>query len=335
MVFTDTGMRSRLLSGLAGDSEPATPYECRQIGVMRVANLDRRCLWLRRRTCTADGRPFSSQTTPSLVWVIPVQIGTPNQRGQAVRAYTAAVLLCLASLGGAAAGAPPMTVYPDDAYSRPLEDRISSLEAGLCFPEGSVFDRVARFSECELRAVREGGRPCVRWRLRPRQDTGVILNVEQGALRHLPQDVSLQVANRSTVPVSVTMLYVEIPWHPGRQAQARQGRMGPAQTLAPGQARRLVGRVADVVWPAGAAAGAPSCPACVRFLFEGLRKDQPYELDLADLVVRYPSAPALRAKRLACPPRVTAGSALAMALQVTGDVRPVPPLWSGQAAGRD
>jgi hypothetical protein len=50
VVLTDTGMQSRLLSGLAGDSDPTAHYECRQIGFMRVANLNGRCLWLRRQT---------------------------------------------------------------------------------------------------------------------------------------------------------------------------------------------------------------------------------------------------------------------------------------------
>ena len=214
-----------------------------------------------------------------------------------------AAVLCMLSVRGESA----MSVYPDDAYSRPMRDRLPTFEMRACSPGEGVFERAAMFAVNEMSLVRRNGGWSTRWRIRSNGTDTAGLNAECPMIRSEPTSLSFRVRNNSSRPVLFKAQYAEFPWHPGSANQAVEWVLGEPQKVEPMTERTVEFRFADARWPDRTEPSKPRYPGVMRLSVQGLEKGADYELLLNDYTYHYPPAPGLRVTELKSPPVLRPG----------------------------
>lgn len=203
----------------------------------------------------------------------------------------------------------PMITYPDDAYSRPMDDRLPTFEMRACSPGEGVFERASAFAVNEMELVQRDGGWSTRWRIRSNGASVAALSAECPMIRREPGSVSLRVFNNSAKPISIKAQYAEYPWHPGSADQALAWELGEDDKVEPMQERTVEFRFADARWPERTTPAKPRYPGVMRLYVVGLEKDADYELYLNDYTFHYPPAPEMRVSRIECPAVVRPGEA--------------------------
>jgi hypothetical protein len=183
-------------------------------------------------------------------------------------------------------------VYPDDAFSRPLEDKRPAFETldGVG-PFLAVDDRAAHFSDQDFRLAVTDGRTRARWRFRSRGlDHNVLMVSER--IRRAPRAIALRVVNRSPAPISVGLEAHELGWLPVAEHTGAAWTIGESQAVAAGQDRVLTYPLAQARAPGRERVRYPLGALLLKLA--GVKPDVPYELLLSDLVVYYDPAPGAR-----------------------------------------
>ena len=207
------------------------------------------------------------------------------------------ILLCLPAIPGFGA---PMTTYPDDAYSRPMEDRLPTFEMRACSPGEGVFERAAQFAVNEMTLVERKGGSSTRWRIRSKGASVAALSAECPMIRREPRSVSFRVFNNSPKNILIKAQYAEYPWHPGSADQALAWELSEDQKVEAGQERRVEFRFADARWPDRTMPAKPRYPGVMRLYVVGVEKDADYELYLNDYTFHYSPAAGLQVTELRC-----------------------------------
>lgn len=220
-------------------------------------------------------------------------------------------LVSSASAGPGTASTPApgrLTTYPDDAFSRPLEDRWLTFETAVgCAPAGDVVARAQQFAENSLRLAERDGRPVTRWRFRSRGTSRAVLVVDE-RIRRRPDALSVRVRNESAETVRVGMDLHELAWRPGRDLDAFPWTLGSSQEVPPGEERILRFAFDAVHWPGRTHPPAPRFPlGAVLLTVDGIRPEVPCELVLGELTVHYPPAAGIRDAAVRCPAVLRAG----------------------------
>lgn len=236
-------------------------------------------------------------------------------------------LLCVVRTSGMGA---QMTIYPDDAYSRPPDDRLPTFEMRACSPGEGVIERASQFAVNEMELVRRNGGWSTRWRIRSNGAQVAALSAECPLIRREPRSVSFRVFNSSSKPISIKAQYGEYPWHPGSADQALAWELSDDQKVEAMTERTVEFRFADARWPDRQTPAKPRYPGVMRLYVVGLEKGADYELFLNDYTFHYPPAPDMRASRIECPPVLRPGQAAdfdvaASPTGPTGQTRPTGP----------
>lgn len=213
-----------------------------------------------------------------------------------------------------------MSAYPDDAYSRPFDDRLPAFEMRGCSPAEPVLERQAAFHENTMLLVPRKGGWSTRWRIQSKGPDIAGLSAECPLIRRQPRSLSFRVFNNSRDAVKVRAQYAEYPWHPGAANQGVEWLLGESVEVAAGQDRVVEFRFADAHWPGRSTPASPRYPGVMRLFVHGLGKDVPYELFLNDYTYHYAPATNLRVTRLESAPAASAGKQAVFTVRTTGDV---------------
>ena len=202
-----------------------------------------------------------------------------------------------------------MAAYPDDAYSRPPDDRLPTFEMRACSPGEGVIERASQFAVNEMELVRRKGGWSTRWRIRSNGAQVAALSAECPLIRREPRSVSFRVFNGSSKPISIKAQYGEYPWHPGSADQALAWELSDDQKVEAMTERTVEFRFSDAHWPDRQTPAKPRYPGVMRLYVMGLEKGADYELFLNDYTFHYPPALEMRASRIECPAVLRPGQA--------------------------
>lgn len=207
--------------------------------------------------------------------------------------------------------------YPDDAFSRPLVDRLLAFDTlDGCSPSGDVYTRNAQYARNAVQLTERG----VEWTLEPRDVDSAALAIAE-RIRREPVSVAFTIANRSERPVQAAVVFSEMPWTAGRENQAVPWALGPNQEVGPGEERRLEFPFAAAEWGGRTEPAAPRWPSNgLLVVLQGLEPGAAYRLELRELTVNYPPAPGLRVLTLSVPRMLTAGTPTAFGVVLDGAV---------------
>jgi len=217
-------------------------------------------------------------------------------------------------------------VYLDLAFSRPLQDRwpvfstLSGCAVGL-----DALARAVHLPQCDLR-LQDGPQGLyANWRFTPRGIDSVSLRLDE-KLRRAPAEITLELLNRSALPVGVALQVQELPWVPGRENQAVLWTLGEAQTAAPAERYSLTFVWPDCLCPELPTPRPPRFPMSAVFLqFQGLQGGAEYDLDLLSFTVHH-GAPSLRLRSLQVPETLRPGAEARFALVSEGGGTPTEEL---------
>ncbi len=183
----------------------------------------------------------------------------------------------------------PEPTYPDDAFSRPLDDlRPAFLTLDGVGPFLMVDERARRFADQDLSLLVDQGVPVTRWRFRSLGLDHNVLVIQE-RIRRAPVSISFRVANRSDLPIEIGVEVHEMGWLPVPENTATSWTLGNRQAVQPGRQqilRYMIGSAQAkgrdrIRYPLGA----------VALKLEGIRPNTPYEALLSDLTVHYAPAP--------------------------------------------
>jgi hypothetical protein len=220
--------------------------------------------------------------------------GLENEMCPGLSVFALVALLAMPAFGK------PMTAYPDDAYSRPFDDRLPTFEMRACSPGEGIFERAAQFAVSEMTLVKRNGGWTTRWRIRSKGASVAALSAECPMIRREPRSVSFRVLNNSPKPISIKVQYAEYPWHPGSADQALAWELSEDQKVEAMQERTVEFRFADAHWPDRTEPAKPRYPGVMRLYVVGLEKDADYELYLNDYTFHYSPAADLQVTALGC-----------------------------------
>lgn len=246
----------------------------------------------------------------------------------------AGLLACGTPPTGAAADEPPPVtptapvgpVYPDLAFSRPVEDRwpvfstLSGCAIGL-----DALARAVHLPQCDLRLQDGPHGTCANLRFTPRGIDGLSLRLDE-KLRRVPTAVTLELVNHSALPIRVALQVQELPWVPGRESQAVLWTLGEAQTAGPAEQCSLTFAWPDCFCRELPRPRPPRFPMSALFLqFQDLQGGAEYNLDLLSFTVHH-GVPSLRLRSLQVPQTLCPGAEAHFALVPDGDKTPTEEL---------
>ena len=208
-------------------------------------------------------------------------------------------------------------VYPDDAFSRPMVDRLPAfVTLSACAIQGNVFERAVHFSENELRLM--GSR--TQWRFVSRDAARAALVIDE-RIRRRPEEISLRVRNNSAEPVTITLDINELCFQPVRENLAVMWTVGPGHEIRPGEDKTLHLALSEASNSTKPYPAVPLFPTNLIIVnANGVKAGVPYELTLSELTVRYPPAPDLHVTQLECDGSMTAGGRMIFRVAVEGGI---------------
>ncbi|HSV74609.1 MAG TPA: hypothetical protein VLH79_12695 [Chthonomonadales bacterium] len=242
-------------------------------------------------------------------------MSAPMSRREAIAA--AALPFAIGALGEQAA---PEPVYPDDAFSRPPDDRIGSFDhaSGLSL-HLDVISRAEQYHEASLRVRRDGGRPRTEWRFRTRTIDLSALGIDE-RIRRPARALSMRVRNASAGPVRFELRLHELAWTPTRESRSLPW-LAPTPPAVPAGAEQVVTfDLTSLAWPDRPTPALPRYPfIALLLLVRDVAPGALYVLELSDLTVHYPDPPGVRSAEVRVGRTLRAGAAVEALVRLDGD----------------
>ncbi|MDX9972484.1 MAG: hypothetical protein RBU21_05765 [FCB group bacterium] len=225
------------------------------------------------------------------------------------RVFIAAIVFAGLASSGVAAD------YEDDAYSRPVEDRLSCFDStwGMML-SGNTVQRSAQFHWNELAPVGQA----TEWRFKRKGGSGGgthILLTE--TLRRAPERISFHVRNNSPKPLSFVVCVYEMDWDKSREKQYSACAMPYLPAIAPGAEADVFVTLADA--PIQQSEDTKMrYPARMSINLNEVEDETEYDIFLSDLTVHYPGASDVTVAAVTAPEQMTAGERIEFAVTASG-----------------
>lgn len=216
----------------------------------------------------------------------------------------------------------PARIYPDDAYSRPTQDRRDTF-ASLDQVHYLGLDALTLnkcFAVNELDLIQHGGKSWTQWRfnLKPGQQAPTGLSLFGKDLRRAPRRIVMEIANLSAQPLELALMMNELAWASQAASDAKSWLIQIPETLPAGQSRRVSFELAKAICTNAAEGAAMRFPVGADLVIGNPKPGAEYRILLRDLVVEYPDATGLAGASLKLPERIKAGQTMAIEIAAQG-----------------
>ncbi len=196
-----------------------------------------------------------------------------------------------------------VSVYPDDAYSRPADDPWHCFET-MCgvVLAGTATQRSAEFHHNELLSVVGPGGRETEWRFQRKR--GVVAAPNLGFfenLRRAPARITFHVRNDSKAPLGFTAFLQEVSWNRDDEKRYAQWMLPSQDTVAPGADQEVAFAMSEATGDKSAAGRTAWFPARLTIIVSAMEDEVDYTLRLSRLTLHYADAPGVTAAAIACP----------------------------------
>jgi len=204
---------------------------------------------------------------------------------------------------------PQEQVYPDDAFSRPPDDRLGAFDhaSGLSL-HLDVVSRAAQYQEASLRVLLDGGRPRTEWRFQTRSLDLSALGIDE-KLRRRARAISFRAGNASVRPVRFELHLHEVAWTPTRESRSLPWRAPSVEPVPAGAEQLVTFDLTALHWPDRPAPAHPRYPfGAMLLLARDVAPGELYALELSDLTVHYPDPAGIHSASVRTGERLKAGA---------------------------